>query len=71
MDAKIKKKQRADENLSDFCIFWLQFLLKNHYLKWINEESPKIKFYFFASLDEKHELFGNFEKFLKIFEKIQ
>ena len=26
---------------SDFC---LQFLLKNHYLKWIKEDSPKINF---------------------------
>ena len=25
--------------------------------------------YFFARLDEKHKLFGNFEKFLKIFDK--
>ena len=25
--------------------------------------------YFFARLDEKHKLLGNFEKFLKIFDK--
>ena len=36
--------------MSDFCIFWLQFLLKNHYLKWIIEESPKIKIYYFERL---------------------
>ena len=30
--------------------FLLQFLLKNQYLKWINEESPKIKVYFFEEM---------------------
>ena len=47
MDEKIfRKKQRDDENLSDFCIFY-QFLLKNHYLPLIIGESPKLKIEFF------------------------
>ena len=33
-----KRIQRGDENLSDFCSFSLQFLLKNQYLKWIMED---------------------------------
>ena len=41
-----RKEYKEDENLKDFWIFWLQFLLKNHYLKRIMEENPKMKIYF-------------------------
>ena len=36
-----------------FAFFWLPFLLKNHYFKWITEESSRGKFYFFEGLGLK------------------
>ena len=36
--------------MSDFCIFQLLFLLKNHYIKWIKEETPKINFKIFSGV---------------------
>ena len=80
MDEKIfRKENRADEDLSDFCIFWFQFLLKNHYLTWINEESPKIKIYFSEGLGGgggSSHLFsklgggGLYKSLVNLFEKI-
>ena len=36
-----------------FAFFWLPFLLKNHYFKWITEESSRGKFYYFEELGLK------------------
>ena len=50
MRKSLEKKTKSWWKFKRFCIFWLQFLLKNHYLTWLNGESPKIKIYFFEGL---------------------
>ena len=32
-EKNVRKEYKEDENLSEFCIFWLHFLLKNHDLE--------------------------------------
>ena len=42
----LENNTKSNGNLTDTFIFVFNFLLKIHYLKSINEESPKIKFSF-------------------------
>ena len=46
----LEKKTKSWWKFKRFLHFWLQFLLKNHSLTWINGESPKIKILFFEGL---------------------
>ena len=55
---KISRKEYNEmKNFSIFA-FFLQLLLKNHYLNWINEESHKIQFEFFEGCGEPSHLWG-------------
>ena len=60
MDEKIfRKENRADEDFSDFCIFRLQFLLKNYYIAWIQTRIAQNKNLIFRGLGGSSPFFQN------------